>query len=152
MKKKILILSIFCMLIFTACGKDTEKIVAFQNKLFSCVSKIESLHNELNNLDANASDAASVALDKLSELDEAFKVLAEIEFADEEFSYLAALADEGAEYMSQAYELFDETYNQDTFDKQNADLAYKYLERATTRVRVIVSMLHGEVPDEVTVH
>ena len=54
--------------------------------------------------------------------------------------------------MSQAYKLFHEAYANDNFDEENADLAYKYLERATTRIRVIVSMLHGEVPDGVIVH
>ncbi len=153
MKKNYLfLLSILTILSFSACGKNTDQIVVFQNKLYSTVTEIESLHNELNNLNVTASDAVSIALDKLSELDNAFKDLAAIDIVDEEFAYLTDLADEGSEYMSQAYKLFYETYNSNTLDEQNADLAYKYLERATTRVRVIISLLHGEIPDGVTVH
>ena len=137
---------------FTACGKNTEEILVFQSKLNTAIMKIESLHNELNSIDATSPNAASTALNRLSDLNDAFDTLANIDITDENFMYIAGLADEGAEYMSQAYELFEKAYGQEDFDEETADLAYKYLERATTRVRVIVTMLHGEVPEGVIVH
>lgn len=148
----LLLLSILITLTLSACGQNTTQIVAFQNELYSTVTKIEALHKELNNLDVTNSNAASNALNQLSKLNDAFKDLADINIADEEFAFIADLAEEGSEYMSQAYKLFHEAYANDNFDEENADLAYKYLERATTRIRVIVSMLHGEVPDGVIVH
>jgi hypothetical protein len=135
-----------------SCGKDTTQIVAFQNKLYNVVADIEVLHNDLNNLDVTASDAADTALKKLGKLDDAFKKLSKIDVVDEEYAYITDLAKEGSEYMTQAYDLFKEAYADDNFDEENADLAYKYLERATTRIRVIVTMLHGEIPDGVIVH
>lgn len=153
MKKTLLFTFLFtCALTLSSCGKDTEEILAFQNKLNSTIMKIESLNNELNSLDATASDATKTALNNLSKLDDAFEELANIEITDDEFAYLEELADEGADYMSQAYDLYEFAYAQGYYDAENAELAYKYLERATTRVRVIVSMLHGEVPDDVIVH
>ena len=153
MKKKfLLLLSILITLTLSACGQNTTQIVAFQNELYSTVTKIETLHKELNDLDVTGSNAASNALNQLSKLNDAFKDLADIDIADEEFAYIADLAEEGSEYMSRAYKLFHEAYGNDNFDEENADLAYKYLERATTRIRVIVSMLHGQVPDGVIVH
>lgn len=152
--KKIVIftfLSIF-MLSLSSCGKNTKEVLKFQNELNTVVMQIESLDNELNNLDATAPDATSVALEKLSDLKTAFDSLSNIKVTDSDYAYITDLATEGADYMSQAYELFDKAYGQDTFDKENAELAYKYLERATTRIRVIVTMLHGEVPDGVIVH
>lgn len=151
-KELLLILTVIITLTFSACGQNTDQIVAFQNELYSTVSEIESLHNELNNLDVTDSAASATALDLLSQLNLAFEDLAETNFVDEEFSYLADLADEGAEYMSYAYKLYKAAYSDYGFDKENADLAYKYLERATTRIRVIVSMLHGEIPEDVIVH
>ena len=148
----LLLLSILITLTLSACGQNTTQIVAFQNELYSTVTKIEALHKELNNLDVTNSNAASNTLNQLSKLNDAFKDLADINIADEEFAFIADLAEEGSEYMSQAYKLFHEAYANDNFDEENADLAYKYLERATTRIRVIVSMLHGEVPDGVIVH
>ncbi len=153
MKRFYLVISLILSIVtLSACGQNTDKIVAFQNELYSIVTNIETLHNELNSLDVSASDAADTALDKLSDLNDAFKDLSKLKIADEEFAFISDLAVEGADYMSQAYDLFKESYGKDSFDEANADLAYKYLERATTRVRVIVNMLHGEVPDGVIVH
>lgn len=140
------------VLLLSSCGQNTEQIVAFQNELYATVNRIETLHNDLNQLDVTAYDAVDTALEKLSGLDAAFKELADIDIADEEYAYLSDLAKEGSDYMSQAYELFEKAYTAEPFDEANADLAYKYLERATTRIRVIVSMIHGEVPDGVIVH
>jgi hypothetical protein len=47
--------------------------------------------------------------------------------------------------------LFKKAYTQDSFDEDNAALAYQYLERATKRVRVIVTMLHGKIPEDVII-
>ena len=141
-------ISVF-MLSLSSCGQNTEEIFKFQNELNTVVTQIEELDTELNALDVTSPDAASVALEKLSDLNTAFDSLSKIEVTDDEYSYITELAVEGADYMSQAYELFDKAYGQGAFDEENAELAYKYLERATTRVRVIVSMLHGEVPDGV---
>lgn len=139
MKKKfILTLLLTLSLSFSGCGRNTEEIVDFQNKLNTVVLKMERLDTELNTIDPTASDAVEIALDTLSELNVAFKELADIHVTDEEHLYITDLADEGADYMSHAYELFKKAYTQDSFDEDNAALAYQYLERATKRVRVIV--------------
>lgn len=154
MKKFIVsILLITLTLSLTACNsRNTEEIMAFQNKLNTVVLKMESLDSELNAIDVTAADAKETALDILDDLNNAFKELAEINVSDENHMYITDLADEGADYMSRAYELFEKAYGQETFDAGNADLAYQYLERATKRVRVIVTMLHGEIPEGVIVH
>ncbi len=152
MKKKfILTLLLTLSLSFTGCGRNTEEIVIFQNKLNTVVLKMENLDTELNAIDPTASDAVENALDTLAELNTAFKELADIQVTDEEHLYITDLADEGADYMSHAYELFKKAYTKDSFDENNAALAYQYLERATKRVRVIVTMLHGKIPEGVII-
>jgi hypothetical protein len=152
MKKKfILTLLLTLSLSFTGCGRNTEEIVVFQNKLNTVVLKMENLDNELNAIDPTASDAVENALDTLAELNTAFKELADIQVTDEKHLYITDLADEGADYMAHAYELFKKAYTKDSFDEDNAALAYQYLERATKRVRVIVTMLHGKIPEGVII-
>ena len=152
MKKKfILTLLLTLSLSFTGCGRNTEEIVVFQNKLNTVVLKMENLDNELNAIDPTASDAVENALDTLAELNTAFKELADIQVTDEKHLYITDLADEGADYMAHAYELFKKAYTQDSFDEDNAALAYQYLERATKRVRVIVTMLHDKIPEGVII-
>ena len=152
MKKKfILTLLLTLSLSFTGCVRNTEEIVVFQNKLNTVVLKMENLDNELNAIDPTASDAVENALDTLAELNTAFKELADIQVTDEKHLYITDLADEGADYMAHAYELFKKAYTQDSFDEDNAALAYQYLERATKRVRVIVTMLHDKIPEGVII-
>ena len=121
MKKKIIMTLLLTLsLSFTGCGRNTEEIVAFQNKLNTVVLKMENLDTELNAINPTASDAAENALDALAELNTAFNELADIQVTDEEHLYITDLADEGADYMSHAYELFKKAYTQDSFDEDNA--------------------------------
>lgn len=152
MKKLYLFTLLFTLsFAFTGCGRNTEEIMTFQNKLNTVVLKMENLDSQLNALDVTASDAAETALDALADLNTAFEELASISVTDEDHMYITSLADEGADYMAHAYELFEKAYGQESFDEANADLAYQYLERATKRVRVIVTMLHGEIPEGVVI-
>ena len=151
--KKLFLLTflVSTILTFTACGRNTEEIMTFQNNLNTVVLKMEKLDSELNNLDTTTNDAAEIALENLAELNTAFKELASIKVTDENHMYISVLADEGADYMTRAYDLFKKAYGHETFDEANANLAYQYLERATKRVRVIVTMLHGEIPEGVII-
>ncbi len=147
----LVLLLVLCCTTSACSSKNTEEIIVFQNKLNTVVRQIENLDTELNSLDVNADDATETALSALADLNIAFENLAAIQVTDEKHMYITDLADEGAEYMTHAYELFQKAYGQDTFDEGNAKLAYQYLERATKRVRVIVTMLHGEIPEGVTI-
>lgn len=153
MNKPVLVtlLTIFTISL-TACGGSSQKIVSFQNELNTVIAEMETIHNDLNNLDVTAPDAADTALEKLNDLDGAFKELKAIEITDTDYAYITDLAAEGSDYMTQAYDLFTKAYQNDSVDEETADLAYQYLERASKRVRVIVTMLHGELPDDVIVH
>lgn len=152
MKKKLLITLLLTLsLTFSACGRNTEEIVAFQNKLNTVVLKMENLNSKLNAIDPTATDAVENTIEDLATLNEAFKELAGIQVTDENHLYITELADEGADYMAHAYELFQKAYTKTSFDEDNAALAYQYLERATKRVRVIVTMLHGEIPEGVVI-
>lgn len=153
MKKKYLtILLTIIMLTFTGCGNSTEEVLSFQNELNTVVLKMETIHKELNSIDVTSSDASEQALESLSSLKDAFRELAAIKVKDDDYSFIGELSAEGADYMDQAYDLFEEAYTTDPFDSETASLAYKYLERASKRVNVIITMLHGEVPDGVIVH
>lgn len=151
-KKYLIVLLTMIILTFTGCGNNTEEVLSFQNELNAVVLKIETIHNELNSIDVTSIDASEQALESLSNLKDAFRELEVIEVKDSDYSFISELSAEGADYMDQAYDLFEEAYTADPFDSETASLAYKYLERASKRINVIVTMLHGEVPDGVIVH
>ena len=151
MKNKILILFTIITLLFTGCASNTEAVLAFQNELNSVIMKIEEIHNELESLDASKENASEKALEALSGLKDAFDELATIEVKDEAYAFISDLAVEGSQYMEQAYKLFEEAFTSKRYDDETATLAYQYLERASKRINVIITMLHGEVPEGVTV-
>ncbi len=143
MKRKILYILLIITLTTTACSKqDTQQIVQFQNKLNSALYKIEKLHEEMNAIDVTKPDASAEMLDKLSKLTVAFDALADVKVTDPQYSYITSLALEGSDYMDQAYEFFEAAYGGELFDGDSADLGYQYLERATKRIRMIVTMIH----------
>ena len=153
--KKILLLTFLLIYILgmSGCGRqNTEEILTFQKELNSTLLDIENIHTKINSVDTTSLTASEDILAYLSELNTAFHDLSQIKVSDANYSYITDLAIEGSDYMEQAYDLFEKAYGGETFDENNADLAYKYLERATKRIRVIVTMLHGEIPDDVIVH
>lgn len=152
MKHRIFALLIMCVLLFTGCSSKAEQVIAFQNELNSVITKMENIHKELESIDVTNKDASGQALEALSSLKDAFEELVAIEVKDEQFAFINDLAIEGSQYMEQAYKFFEEAYTFDHFDRETADLAYQYLERATKRINVIITMLHGEVPEGVVVH
>lgn len=152
MKSKVLILFTIFTLFLTGCGSKTEQVLAFQNELNAVILKMEASHNELENLDVSSADASEKALDALANLQSAFEELANIDVKDDAYAFISDLAIEGSQYMEQAYKLFDEALTSERFDEETASLAYQYLERASKRINVIVTMLHGEVPEGVIVH
>lgn len=153
--KKIIFLALmlsFSLNLSSCSQQNTDEIFAFQKELNAVIVDMETLHTELNTLDTSKENASDTALGYLSDLKNCFDKLASIDVTDEEHTYITQLAQEGADYMSQSYDLFQKAYSSEDFDEANADLAYQYLERATTRIRVIVNMLHGNISEGVTVH
>ena len=116
------------------------------------LTEISNIHENINAVDVNSENASKTILSNLSDLQDAFDDLSNLNITDKKHSYITDLAKEGSDYMSQAYDLFKAAYKENTFDADSADLAYQYLERASKRIRVIVTMLHGDVPDDVIIH
>jgi len=152
MKHKLLILFMIATLLLCGCGNNSEAVLAFQNELNTVILKIEGIHKDLENIDVNATDASAQALESLASLKEAFDELAMIDVKDDDYAFINDLAIEGSQYMEQSYKLFEEAFTSEIYDNDTATLAYQYLERASKRISVIITMLHGEVPEGVVVH
>lgn len=144
MKKNILwLLPLFllCMML-TGCGED-PKLSKFRNDIDSFCNDLATIDTEINNIDASSDTAREQLLDCLDRLDEAFKVLAEMEIPDD-FSYIEDLADEASSYMTTAVESYHEAYSNNSFNEYTADYAKQNYERAYKRITVIIKLLHGE--------
>lgn len=144
MKNKFLLVLSAVLLVFslTGCGED-PKLTKFKNDIESFCSDIATLDSNINNIDAQSESAPDELLDYLDQLEQSFKVLAEIS-APEEYAYIEDLADEASAYMSTAVASYHEAFGDNSYNEYTAEYARENYERAYLRVTVILQLLHGE--------
>ena len=138
---------VFSVFLLTACGEDPQ-LVQFEKDMEVFCAKLSNLDTQINNIDPTADNATELLLDNLDELDRAFKTLADMDFP-EKFDYLESIADESSQFMTTAVENYHLAYGNDSYDEYEANYARANYERANKRVKIILSFLHGETPEDV---
>lgn len=149
MKKKLLMLMsvLFSALFLNACGEDPQ-LVQFEKDMDVFCSRLSNIDTQINSIDAKSDNATKLLLDNLDELDRAFETLADMDFP-EKFDYLETIADESSQFMSTAVENYHLAYNSGSYDEDKAFYAKANYERANKRLKIILSFLHGEKPEDV---
>ena len=144
MKKRFLLL--FAVLVIaisaTGCCED-PKLAKFRNDMDSFCQDISEIDTNINNIDASSESARDELLGYLDQLDQSFKVLADMS-VPEEFSYIEELADEASSYMTTAVASYHEAYSNNSYNEYTAEYARENYERACKRVTVMIKLLHGE--------
>ena len=147
--------SIVCTLLFfcilsltlTGCGTDTEieKYKANMNQFFENIKIFDS---SINAIDPNSETATSELLALLDSMNTSFSQMASLDVPDG-FPGVADLADEASEYMSEAVSFYHQAYESDPYDAALEEVARQNYERANVRFQYIVSILHGDIPEEI---
>lgn len=145
MKYKILGFCLFLSLFFTACGED-EALNAYMKDMNTFFSRAAEYNEKMNAIDRDSDTAILELLGYLDSLEEDIAWMAELEVPDQ-FSAAESLADEAAENMKQAVELFHKAYEGDHFDDATAQAAIEYYNRTNIRIQYIITILHGEIPE-----
>lgn len=131
-------------LLFTACGKTTDPAKAkFENDINTFCDNVAEIDAGINNIDSSSEDAPDILLDYLDQLDQQFKLLAELSVPND-YSYMEQLADEASEYMSTAVSSYHEAYANHSFNEYTAEYAKENYDRACKRVTVILELLQGK--------
>lgn len=132
-------------LALTGCGKKTsEELDAYRDKMTSFYDMLSYLNKSINSIDPDSETAKEELLGYLDEMNEAYESMAACP-VPEEFSGIADIAVEAADYMQKADEYYHMAYD-DSFDENSESLASQYYDRANSRAMVILQVLHGEVP------
>lgn len=126
----------------TGCGED-PKLTKFKNDIEAFCNDIATIDANMNSIDAASESAPDELLDYLDQLEQSFKVLAEIS-APEEYAYIEDLADEASAYMTTAVSSYHEAFGDNSYNEYTAEYARENYERAYLRVTVILQLLHGE--------
>lgn len=135
----------------TACGRDPE-LTQFKSDIDSFCSDISEIDTAMNNVDPESENAVNEVLSCLDKLDKRFQEFATLDFP-EEFDYLENLADEASEYMTEAVSSYRDASTNDSYDEAQASAQYAYAKenysRAYKRIQIIITLLHGEDPENV---
>ncbi|MCR5256106.1 MAG: hypothetical protein K6D96_09310 [Acetatifactor sp.] len=152
MKKKMLALLLSVSFIITACGSNAKEQLPdeFTTSMNDFCTQVSIIDDEINGIDPESEGAVDDLLSYLDELKVNFDGFAELDFP-EEFDYLESLADESADYMTQAVDKYHEAYGNEGYNEYTVAYAKEYYSRAYKRLQIIISFLHGETPDDADV-
>lgn len=146
--KKLLVGLLASTVLLCSCSEKKD-YSEFENSVNAFCDKIAELDNSMNCIIATADDAKKQLLGFLDELDNQFSSFSILDFP-EEFDYLESVADEAADYMKEAVSYYHKTYEPDLgIDDESIQYAEQYYERAYKRIKLIISVLQGNEPDNV---
>jgi hypothetical protein len=147
------ILACILLLCALACGcgeKTNPEHVKFKNDVDNFCNSIAELDASINKIDATSDTATTQLLGYLDEVELRFKNFADLDFPAE-FDYLENLADETSSYMSVAVEYYHNAFSNGSYNEYTAEYAQENYSRAIKRIKIIITFLKGETPDDTNV-
>ena len=157
MKEEILLKKITCLLLsgitalslLSGCGEDvaTDDYSDYKNSLNNFFDAVTTLDEEINALDPEDDDSISELFVYLDELEDQFEYFAEIEVPDA-YIVTESLADEAYDYMKQANEYFKASFSDTSYNQYTYEAGLECYSRANKRVQYVISILHGELPED----
>lgn len=144
----LLTLCILFLCMLTGCGKneELENYKANMNQFFENIRIFDSSINAIQNPESD--EAVAELLSLLDSMDVSFQQMASLEVPDC-FPGVDELADDASMYMSEAVSYYHMAYEGGGFDASLEDVARQNYVFANKRLKYIVSILHGDIPDEI---
>lgn len=147
--RKIAALLCCLMLGITGCKGD-DSIDNYKANMTQFFENIEIYDSSINAIDPNSETATTDLLRLLDSMDTTFAQMASLE-VPEGFPGVEELADEASLYMSDAVSCYHQAYDNE-YDSVMEEVAYQYYQQANIRFQYIVSILHGDIPEEIFVY
>lgn len=140
------LLACLVLISLTGCGKDA-KIETYKANMNQFFENIRIFDSSINAIDPNSETATTELLSLLDSMNTSFSQMASLEVPDS-FPGVADLATQASEYMSEAVIFYHQAYDGE-YDATLEDVARQNYERANLRLQYIVSILHGDIPEEI---
>lgn len=141
------LLSLICALALTGCGSNPE-LDNYKANMEQFFENVKVYDQSINAIDPESETSATDLLILLDSMDKSFAQMASLEVPDG-FPGVDELADEASDYMTEAVSYFHQAYEAETFDPVLADVAKQNYDRANLRIQYILSILHGDLPEEI---
>ncbi len=135
-----------CSFCLTGCGNDAE-LDAYKANMNQFFKNIETFDSAINSIDPESETAVSDLLSLLDSMDTSFQQMASLT-VPEGFPGVEELANEASDYMTEAVSYYHQAFEAESFDTALADVAKQNYDRANLRIQYIVSILHGDLPEE----
>ncbi len=140
---------LLCFILFslTGCGRKDAKIENYKANMNQFFENIRIFDSSINAIDPNSDTATTELLSLLDSMNTSFSQMASLE-VPESFPGVKDLATQASEYMSEAVSFYHQAYDGE-YDATLEDVARQNYERANLRLQYIVSILHGDIPEEI---
>lgn len=157
MKKRIAILLflVFTASLFTACQKNvsnTKELEAYKASMEVFFSNLTSIDAKIKEIDPESQNSCNDLLDSLNKLEDEFKKLSEMtvpsDNVPETFAYIPELSKQAYDYMCQTNEYMKDAFQDGSYNENVYDAGIECYKRANKRVHYIISLLHGEYPQD----
>lgn len=148
--KKIIACTLGILIVISAgCGKNDE-LEAYKTNMNQFFENLKIFHSSINAIDPDSETAPSELLTLLDSMEKSFTQMASLE-VPQGFPGVEQLADEASEYMTEAVSCYHQAFEGETFDAVMADVAKQNYDRANLRIQYILSILHGDLPEDIYV-
>lgn len=151
MKKKIIYFLFFVLLLSLAgCGKkgtDTKELQNYKNAMSQFCDNLLIIDGEIKLINPESQDSIDKLFDEYDKLEEEFKSLSEIAIP-KEYAITESLVSEAYDYMVQANDYMHQSFSETSYNPYTLEAANECFKRANKRVQYIISILHGELPQD----
>lgn len=142
------ILACSLLLFLTGCNKQDPVLENYKANMNQFFENIRVFDSSIDAIDPESDTAATQLLSLLDAMDTSFAQMASLE-VPESFPGVSDLAKEASSYMTEAVSYFHQAYEGESYDATLEDVARQNYERANLRLQYIISILHGDIPEEI---
>lgn len=135
------------LMISAGCGQKDD-LEAYKTNMNQFFENMKIFNSSINSIDPQSETAPSELLTLLDSMEKSFTQMASLEVPDG-FPGVEQLADEASEYMTEAVSCYHQAFEGESFDAAMADVAKQNYDRANLRIQYILSILHGDIPEEI---
>ncbi|MCR5278068.1 MAG: hypothetical protein K6E19_01375 [Lachnospiraceae bacterium] len=155
MKRKltVFLLLVIMILSLAGCGsksEDSKALKQYNDKMTIFFDELVVINDTINEIEPENTSSLQELFTQFDILETKFEYLATIKVPQELVYYdsIESLAAEGSDYMKQANEYLHMAFEDGAYNENYIEPAMECYRRANKRIRYIVSLIHGEVPND----